>query len=106
MIILLVIIFCWILYRSGKVAALLEVFRLSPDAAPASTATTAPPEVFQDPPRMKQEPQPEPVKLETLERLQVENKAMIILKNKGIKEPLNLVKMYSDLELLEIIKEQ
>lgn len=106
MTITIIIVLCWILYRTEKAAAMLELFRLSPDAAPAATATTAPPEVFQDPPRMKQEPQPEPVKLETLERLQAENTAMIILKSKGIKEPLNLVKMYSDLELLEIIKEQ
>lgn len=106
MTITIVIVCCWILYRTGKAAAMLEHFRLYPETSPAETATTAPPEVFQDPPRMKQEPQPEPVKLETLERLQVENKAMIILKSKGIKEPLNLVKMYSDLELLEIIKEQ
>lgn len=119
MTITIIIVCCWILYRSGKMAAFLEVFRLSPDAAPAATATTAPPEVFRDPPRMKQEPQPagelaevpeviheEPQEqtLATLDRLQLENDALQILSNKGVANAHIYIKMYSIGDLLDIIK--
>ena len=87
MIILLVIIFCWILYRSGKAAALLEVFRLSPDTAPAEIETT-PPEFFRDP---------------TPDRLKLEAVAMNILLYNGVDTAPARVKRLSNSELNNII---
>ncbi len=87
MIILLVIIFCWILYRSGKAAALLEVFRLSPDTAPAEIETT-PPEFFRDP---------------TPDRLKLEAVAMNILLYNGVDTAPARVKRLTDAELNNII---
>jgi len=86
-IILLVIIFCWILYRSGKAAALLEVFRLSPDTAPAEIETT-PPEFFRDP---------------TPDRLKLEAVAMNILLYNGVDTAPARVKRLSNSELNNII---
>lgn len=87
MIILLVIIFCWILYKSGKAAALLEVFRLSPDTAPAEIETT-PPEFFRNP---------------TPDRLKLEAVAMNILLYNGVDTAPVRVKRLSDKELNNII---
>ena len=83
----IIIVCCWILYKSGKAAALLEVFRLSPDTAPAEIETT-PPEFFRDP---------------TPDRLKLEAVAMNILLYNGVDTAPIRVKRLTDAELNNII---
>lgn len=96
MTITIVIVLCWILYRTGKAAAMLEHFRLYPTPKPA----TAPPE---SPPR---QPTPTPkikTELPTLERMQKESIAMNILSYNQVGNAPDLVKRLSDSEIQDII---
>ena len=97
--ILIITIACIILYRTGKASEMLEAFRIKPATAPA-TIQEAP----QPKPEPEPQPKPEPVKLDTLDRIQAENKAIIILNNKGFKNSLVIVKMLTDADLLETIQ--
>ena len=92
MTITIIIVLCWILYRTGKAAAMLEHFRLYPTPKPA----TAPPEEM---------PKRSPAKTElpTLERMQKEAIAMNILSYNQIENAADLVKRLSDSEIQDII---
>ena len=95
MTITIVIVLCWILYRTGKAAAMLEHFRLYPTPKPA----TAPPE---SPPRQPKRP-PAKTELPTLERMQQEAIAMNILSYNQVGNAPDLVKRLSDSEIQDII---
>lgn len=95
MTITIVIVCCWILYRTGKTAAMLEHFRLYPTPKPA----TAPPE---SPPRQPTTPKVK-TELPTLERMQKESIAMNILSYNQVDNAPNLVKRLSDSEIQDII---
>lgn len=96
MTIIIVLFFCFILYKAGKIAELLNLFRLA-EPTPVNNAGVASPVEFE------QEAETVTYNLDILDRLQAENKAIIIYKNKGFKDPLTLVKMLSDTELIETI---
>lgn len=99
MTITIVIVLCWILYRTGKAAAMLEHFRLSPTPKPAQPEPLT---ASEDPEEIQEEPQEQT--LETLDRLQLENDALQVLKNKGVNNANIYIKMYSINDLLDIIK--
>ena len=93
MTITIILLFCWILYRTGKAAELLEVFRLN-----QTTRTASPkgPEVSGDPPKPQGEPTPERLKLEAV--------AMNILLYKGVDTAPARVKRLNDSDLQNIIE--
>ena len=93
MTIIIVIVLCWILYKTGKAAAMLEAFRLYPTPTPAA----APPEEAPKRPPVKTE-------LPTLERMQKESIAMNILSYNQVDNAPDLVKRLSDSEIQDIIK--
>ena len=92
--IIIVSLFCFILYRTGKAAAMLEHFRLYQTPKPAA----APPE---SPPR---KPTPKAkTELPTLERMQYEKIAFNILCYNQVENAADLVKRLSDSEIQDII---
>lgn len=92
MTIIIIIACCWILYKTGKAAAMLEHFRLYPTPKPA----TAPPEEAPKQPPVKTE-------LPTLERMQKEAITMNILSYNQVDNAPDLVKRLSDSEIQDII---
>ena len=98
MTITIIIVLCWILYKTGKAAAMLEHFRLYPTPKPA----TAPPEEAPKQPPAK-EPQKVKTELPTLERMQKETIVMNILSYNQVDNAPDLVKRLSDSELKNII---
>ena len=82
--IIIVSLFCFILYKTGKAAAMLKVFRIY-----------GPPTASEDPEEPKREPTPERLKLEAV--------AMNILLYNGVDTAPIRVKRLSDKELNNII---
>ena len=107
-IIIIISFICWLANREGLTRWLLKkayIPSLHEEPEPIG-------ETEEDP---ETEKQPEPVKPPTpeeitksyiLTRLELENKALLILKNRGIKNALTLIKAYSDNELLGIINNE
>jgi hypothetical protein len=96
MTITIVIVLCWILYRTGKTAEMLEAFRLYPTPTPAAAPPESPPRQPTPTPKVKTE-------LPTLERMQKEAIAMNILSYNQIENAAELVKRLSDSEIQDII---
>lgn len=96
MTIIIVIVFCWILYKTGKAAAMLEHFRLYPTPKPAAAPPESPPRQPTPTPKAKTE-------LPTLERMQKESIAMNILSYNQVGNAPDLVERLSDTELKNII---
>lgn len=92
MTIIIIIVLCWILYKTGKAAAMLEHFRLYPTPKPAA----APPRQPTPTPKVKTE-------LPTLERMQSEKIAFNILCYNQVENAADLVKRLSDSDLKNII---
>ena len=89
--IIIVSLFCFILYRTGKAAAMLEAFRIyGPQPAQPEPLTAS-----EDPEEPKREPTPERLKLEAV--------AMNILLYNGVDTAPIRVKRLSDKELNNII---
>lgn len=91
MTITIIIVCCWILYKTGKAAAMLEAFRIyGPQPAKPEPLTAS-----EDPEEPKREPTPERLKLEAV--------AMNILLYKGVDTAPARVKRLSNSELNNII---
>lgn len=84
-----------VLYGSGLMRWWLNKCRLyEPQPEPLPLAEV--PEVIQE--------EPQEQILETLDRLQLENDALQVLKNKGVQNAHIYIKMYSINDLLDIVK--
>lgn len=94
--IIIVSLFCFILYKTGKAAAMLEHFRLYPTPTPAAAPPESPPRQPTPTPKIKTE-------LPTLERIQKEAIAMNILSYNQVDNAPDLVKRLSDSEIQDII---
>lgn len=109
-IIIIIIFLCWLANREGLTRWLLRKTYIP------SLHTEEPEpieEIEEEPETIEEtEKQPEPAKPEEiakshiLVRLELENKALIELNKRGIKNALTLIKVYSDNELLQIINNE
>lgn len=108
-IIIIIIFLCWLANREGLTRWLLR------KAYIPSLHTEEPEPIEETEEEPETEKQPEPVKSPTpeeitksyiLTRLELENKALLILKNRGIKNAITLIKAYSDNELLQIVNNE
>lgn len=110
-IIIIISFICWLANREGLTRWLLRKAYIPS----LHTEEPEPIEETEEEPETKTEKQAEPVKPPTPEeiakshilvRLELENKALIELNKRGIKNALTLIKVYSDNELLQIVNNE